>query len=450
MPDIVIVAASARLFPGLSKASVTERILGRPTAGHALTGARDLDCPTTLLIADHDILGDTAAQLRTAHQRCSTLELAPDCTPAAGLRAALTEHGPRHGTALVLPADAPLLTDVSLRTLLDAHARSRAAATILAAAPEATAHATVYAFDLALLCAALEKLAADGSRETAVLPEVERVLREERLQVERVLPGSGCEALRCTSPLDLSVARGLLRARINKEWIERGVKIIDPESTQIDAEVRLEPGAVIEPRVILRGSTVVETGAVVGPEATLADTIVRAGAGVVSAHAVGAVIGPGAQVGPFAYLRPGTVLGERTKVGTFVEVKQAEIAEGTQIAHLAYVGNAIVGRDVNIGAGTTFSLYDGVRKHETVVGDAAFIGCQTSLVAPVRIGPGAFTGAGSVITDDVPPGALAIARTAQHNVEAWVARHRPGTRWAAAAGGAEAPEETAAEGDDHV
>lgn len=432
MLDIVIVAASAQLVPGLSEAPVTERILGRPAIGHTLAAASALEAPT-LVLAHDPVVSAVGNELRATNPHCDLLEWAADPSPAAALLRTLAEHDAFDGTALILAADAPLLTDESLKTLIETHSRSRACATILATHPVDSAYKAAYAFDLPWLHVALEKLAPDRDSELALLPMIELLLSEERLQTGVTEPRTESEALRCVDPLTLSHVRGLLRTRINQAWITRGVMLIEPESAHIDAGVRLEPGVRIEPRVILRGSTVVEADAVIGPDATLSDTIVRAGAGVVSTHAVDAVIGAGAQIGPFAYLRPGTVLGERTKVGTFVEVKQAEIAEGTQIAHLAYVGNAVVGRDVNIGAGTTFSLYDGLRKHATVVGDAAFIGCQTSLVAPVRIGPGAFTGAGSVITDDVPAGALAIARPEQHNVDSWVTRHRPGTRWADAA-----------------
>src|SRR5690606_1146248 len=192
-----------------------------------------------------------------------------------------------------------------------------------------------------------------------------------------------------------------------------GVTILDPETAWIDVTARLAPDVVIDQNTQLRGATVVGEGATVGPDVTLIDTEVGEGATVVRAHAVGSVIGPGAQVGPYASLRPGSRLDARAKVGTFVETKNAHLGEGAKVGHQAYVGDATIGPYANIGAGTIFVNYDGVAKHRTEVGEAAFVGCDTSLVAPVTVGDGAYVAAGSAITRDVPPGALAVNRAPQ-------------------------------------
>jgi bifunctional UDP-N-acetylglucosamine pyrophosphorylase/glucosamine-1-phosphate N-acetyltransferase len=197
------------------------------------------------------------------------------------------------------------------------------------------------------------------------------------------------------------------------------------------------PDAVLEPGCHLRGTTTVEAGAVVGPDTTLLDTAVGPDASVVRSHCLGAAIGPGATVGPFSYLRPGTRLARGAKVGAFVETKNVEVGEGSKVPHLSYVGDATIGRGANVGAATVFVNYDGVQKHHTTIGDEVRIGSDTMLVAPVTVGDGAYTAAGSVITDDVPPGAMAVARAPQRNVAGWVRRRRAGSPAAKAAEAAE-------------
>jgi bifunctional UDP-N-acetylglucosamine pyrophosphorylase / glucosamine-1-phosphate N-acetyltransferase len=194
---------------------------------------------------------------------------------------------------------------------------------------------------------------------------------------------------------------------------------------------------VLEPGTQLRGSTAVATGAVIGPDTTLVDCVVGPGAGVVRSHCLGAEIGPEATVGPFSYLRPGTRLGAGAKVGAFVETKNVQVGDGSKVPHLSYVGDATIGRGANVGAATVFVNYDGVAKHHTTIGDQVRIGSDTMLVAPVTVGDGAYTAAGSVITSDVPPGAMAVARAPQRNVAGWVRRRRPGTPAAEAAAAAE-------------
>ena len=195
----------------------------------------------------------------------------------------------------------------------------------------------------------------------------------------------------------------------------------------------LEPDVILRPGTQLHGDTRVETGAEIGPDCTLTDTVVGAGARVVRAQCEGAEVGRGATVGPFAYLRPGARLGPAAKVGTFVEMKASEIGPGAKVPHLSYVGDATIGAGTNIGAATILVNYDGVAKHRTMVGEQVRIGSDTMLVAPVTIGDGAYTAAGSVITEDVPPGALGVGRGRQRNMTGWVERRAAGARPAAEA-----------------
>jgi bifunctional UDP-N-acetylglucosamine pyrophosphorylase / glucosamine-1-phosphate N-acetyltransferase len=224
-----------------------------------------------------------------------------------------------------------------------------------------------------------------------------------------------------------------MRDRIVARWMREGVTITDPQTTWMGVGVTLEPDVTIHQNTQLHGSTTIRSGAVVGPDATLTNTLVEPGATVVKSTCDGAEIGPDATVGPYSYLRPGTRLGAGGKIGGFVETKNAVIGEDTKVPHLTYVGDATIGEGANIGAGTVFVNYDGVDKHHTTVGDAAFVGSGSMLVAPTEIGPGAYVAAGSVITDPVPPGAIGVGRGRQRNVLGWVFRRRAGTKSAEAA-----------------
>jgi bifunctional UDP-N-acetylglucosamine pyrophosphorylase/glucosamine-1-phosphate N-acetyltransferase len=207
-----------------------------------------------------------------------------------------------------------------------------------------------------------------------------------------------------------------------------GVTILDPATTWIDVTVALGRDAVVDQNTQLRGGSVVGEEATIGPDVTLIDTVVGEGARVVRAHAVQSLIGPGAEVGPYASLRPASRLAAGAKVGTFVETKNSVIGEGAKVAHQAYVGDASIGPRANVGAGTIFVNYDGLAKHPTEVGEAAFVGSNSNLVAPVTVGDGAYVAAGSTITSDVPPGALGVARSRQRDIDGWVQLRRPGSR----------------------
>ena len=224
-----------------------------------------------------------------------------------------------------------------------------------------------------------------------------------------------------------------LNRRILERWMREGVTVIDPRNTWVDVDVDLSQDVTLMPGVILQGATTIAPGAVIGPDTTLQDVEVGENATVIRSHGSFAIIGDGANVGPFSYLRPGTQLGPGGKIGAFVETKNAVIGEGSKVPHLSYVGDAIIGDGANIGAGTIFANYDGVNKSTTHVGNSAFIGSNSVLVAPVDISDGAFVAAGSAVTDDVPAGGLAVARGRQRNVDDWLVRRRPGSKAARAA-----------------
>jgi bifunctional UDP-N-acetylglucosamine pyrophosphorylase / glucosamine-1-phosphate N-acetyltransferase len=230
------------------------------------------------------------------------------------------------------------------------------------------------------------------------------------------------------SRAELARAADVMRRRINEAHMDRGVTIVDPETVHIEPTVRIDRDAIIMPFTFLEGDTRIGSGAVVGPSVRLIDTGIGRDAEIQFAVARGARVGPRATVGPFASLRPGTVLEEGAKAGTFVEIKNTRVGRGSKVPHLSYIGDATIGRDANIGAATVTVNYDGFAKHRTVVGDGAKVGSDTMLVAPVKVGKGAFTGAGSVITEDVPAGALGIERSPQVNVPGYSDRARSRAR----------------------
>jgi bifunctional UDP-N-acetylglucosamine pyrophosphorylase/glucosamine-1-phosphate N-acetyltransferase len=212
-----------------------------------------------------------------------------------------------------------------------------------------------------------------------------------------------------------------------------GVTIVDPLSTWVDSTATVAQDVILMPGTAITGKTTVASGAVIGPRTTLHDCTVAQSARVLESYCTEAIIGEGANVGPFTFLRPGTKLLAGSKAGAYVEMKNATLGEGSKVPHLSYVGDAVIGEGSNIGAATIFVNYDGVEKHYTVVGDHVRIGSDSMLVAPVTIGDGAYTAAGSVITEDVPAGAMGVGRAKQRNVIGWVLRKRPGTKSAEAA-----------------
>jgi len=291
----------------------------------------------------------------------------------------------------------------------------------------------VYAFDTTVLRVALERIAADNAQREEYLTDVIALLISEGKTVAAIVADDWRETLGVNDRIQLADARRHMRDRIVAHWMREGVTITDPQTTWMGVRVRLDPDVTIHQNTQLHGSTYIRTGAVVGPDCTLRDTQVGPGATVVKSTCEGAEIGADAAVGPFSYLRPGTKLGPGGKIGAFVETKKADIGAGTKVPHLTYVGDATIGEDANIGAGTVFVNFDGIEKHHTTIGDAAFVGSGSMLVAPREVGAGVYVAAGSAITEDVPPGAIGIGRSRQRNVLGWVFRRRAGTKSAEAA-----------------
>jgi len=439
--------------PGTPK--VLHELAGLSMLGHVVRTARGLSPQHLLVVVGHE------RERVTAH----LTQLDPDAEAVVqdeqrgtghAVQVALDTVPDLEGTVVVVPGDAPLLTSETLGELVGAHALRRAATTLLTAeladptgygrvvreggavravvehrdADDAVRQITevatsVYAFDAAALREALPQLQPDNAQGEWYLTDVVGLHRAAGRTVGGQPAGDPDETMGVNDRVQLSAAARSLRDRIIAGHQRAGVGVLDPLTTWIDVDVQLEADATVHPGCQLHGRSTVAAGAEVGPETTLRDTEVAAGARVVRSHCLGAVVGPGAQVGPYSYLRPGARLGEGAKVGAFVEVKASTIGAGSKVPHLSYVGDATIGERSNIGAATVVVNYDGRDKHATQIGDDVRIGSDTMLVAPVSVGDGAYTAAGSVITDDVPAGALGVGRARQRNIDGWVARRRP-------------------------
>ncbi|MDX2647397.1 bifunctional UDP-N-acetylglucosamine diphosphorylase/glucosamine-1-phosphate N-acetyltransferase GlmU [Streptomyces sp. PA03-1a] len=464
-PAAVIVLAAGE---GTRMKSATPKVLhtisGRSLVGHVVAAARALEPDHLLVVVGHAReqvtahLAGTDAEIRTA------VQYEQNGTGHA-VRAGLAELPELTGTVVITAGDTPLLTPDTLRALVEAHAADGNAVTVLTAeVPDPTGYGRivrdadgsvlaiveqkdatdeqraipeinsgVFAFDAQLLTDALAKVTTDNAQGEEYLTDTLGILREAGHRVGASVAGDHREIAGINNRVQLAEARRILNDRLLHRAMLEGATIMDPASTWLDVTVEFEPDTLVLPNTQLYGATRLASGAVVGPNCTLTDTLVGPGATVSNTVAVSAEIGEAASVGPFAYLRPGAKLGPKAKAGTYVEMKNATLGEGTKVPHLSYVGDATIGDHTNIGAASVFVNYDGQAKHHTTIGSHCRTGSDNMFVAPVTVGDGAYTAAGSVITKDVPAGSLAVARGQQRNIEGWVARKRPGSAAAHAA-----------------
>jgi bifunctional UDP-N-acetylglucosamine pyrophosphorylase/glucosamine-1-phosphate N-acetyltransferase len=363
----------------------------------------------------------------------------------------------RHGVVIVLAGDVPLIEPELLRELGTAHAASKAVATMVTAvlddprgygrvvrdaAGELVAvvetkvagdasvaelaisevNTGIYAFDGDALLDALEEVGADNAQRERYLPDVLGILRARGAAIGTFAASDPAVVLGVNDRVGLAAVRAEAQRRIHERHMLAGVTIVQPSSTSIDVAVAIGEDTVIEPCTQLLGSTRVGGAATVGPHSTLIDALLGDRVSVVHSHLVRCEVREGASVGPFAHLRPDALLREGSKVGTFVEVKNSDVGAGSKIPHLSYVGDADIGEHSNLGAGSITANYDGANKHRTTIGARVHGGVDTSFVAPVTVGDDAWTAAGTVVTNDVPPGALAVARGRQRNVERYAER----------------------------
>jgi bifunctional UDP-N-acetylglucosamine pyrophosphorylase / glucosamine-1-phosphate N-acetyltransferase len=425
-------------------------VAGRTLLGWALDNTAPLDAAETVVV-----VGDGAASVIEALPDGITHAVQdPQLGTGDAVRIGLGGFTDRVSTVLVVPADMPLLSAATFRSVVDGHTQSQTAATVLSAvvrdptgygrvlrdgdavvaiveetdaSPDQRSvdevNTSVYAFDRAPLESALAGLGNENAQGEYYLTDVVRLLVAAGDGVSAVATEEA-EALGVNSHVELALAATELRRRINRRLMEDGVAMIDPDRVYVDAGVAVAPGARLYPDVYLEGATAVGAGAEVGPNVHARDTTIAEGAMVRWAVLDRASVGRDALVGPFTHLRPDAELGERTKAGAFVEIKGSVIGAGSKVPHLSYVGDTEIGEGSNLGAGTVTVNYDGFKKHRTKIGNRVRIGSDTMLVAPVEIGDDAYTGAGSVITEDVAPGALAIERSPQTEIPGYAERRK--------------------------
>jgi bifunctional UDP-N-acetylglucosamine pyrophosphorylase/glucosamine-1-phosphate N-acetyltransferase len=436
-------------------AKVLHAICGRSLLEHVLVAAAALEAKETLVVVGH-LRDQVIHHLEDSDQTSTPVVQAEQNGTGHATRIALDAAGASEGTVVVLPGDVPLISTETLQALVQRHNAINAAATLLTTVlDDPTGYGrivrttdgqveaivedrdatdaqrqlnevgtSIYAFEIAKLRAALKRVTTDNVQGEEYLTDVIGLLVGDG-DVVAAITAPATETIGVNDRVQLALVRRTMRDRIVEHWMREGVTIVDPQTTWMGVRVTLEPDCVIHQNTQMHGPTHVAAFAEVGPDSTLRNTKVGRGAKVIKSHCTGAEIGAEATVGPFAYLRPGTKLGRGAKAGAFTELKNARVGDDSKIPHLSYVGDAEIGERANIGAGTIFVNYDGVDKHETKVGDDARVGSDTMLVAPVEIGDGAYTAAGSVVTEDVPPGAIGVGRAKQRNIDGWVEKRRP-------------------------
>ena len=463
---------------------VLHELCGRSMLGHVLSATAELNPERTSVVVGHareQVVEHLTAVAPTAHTAVQAEQNGTGHAVRMAVDALRETAVELSGTVVLTYGDTPLLRGQTLAELVAEHEASGNAATVLSArvpdpagygriirddtdaVAEIVEHADaseqqrgvdeinsgMYAFDGAALAEIVYQLGRDNAKGEEYITDAVALLRTAGRRVGAFVAADWVEIQGVNDRVQLAEARGHLNARLLRRLMRDGVTVVDPASTWVDVGVEVGPDSVLEPQTRLLGATVVGEATHLGPGVSLRDSTVGAEVTVLHTVAEEARVGPGASVGPYAYLRPGAVVAARAKVGTFVEVKNSTVGEDTKVPHLTYVGDADLGRGVNIGASSVFVNYDGVAKNRSQVGDHARTGSDNMFIAPVRVGEGAYTGAGAVIREDVPPGALGVSDGhRQRNIEGWVPRRRPGTAAAKAAQQAQETEaqETEAQG----
>lgn len=459
---VIVLAAGAGTRMKSRTPKILHEIGGRSLVGHALHAARTIRPQELALVVRHerDLVAAHVAAVDPA-----ALIVDQDEVPGTGraVEAALAALDALHpqqqvsGTVVVTYGDVPLLTGQLLGELVASHEAGNNAVTVLTAVlDDATGYGRIlraadgsvsgirehkdatdaeraireinsgiYAFDAAVLRDSLAHVTTDNAQGEKYLTDVLGLARAAGGRVAAVVTEDRWQVEGANDRVQLSALGAELNRRTVEAWMRAGVTVVDPATTWIDATVSLDEDVRLLPNIQLHGTTTVARNAVVGPDTTLTDVQVGEGAKVIRTHGSGSTIGAKASVGPFTYLRPGTVLGETGKIGAFYETKNVTIGRGSKLSHLGYAGDAEIGEDTNIGCGNITANYDGEKKHRTVIGSGVRTGSNTVFVAPVRVGDGAYSGAGAVIRRDVPPGALVLSLAKQENAEGWVLANRP-------------------------
>ncbi len=445
---VVILAAGLGTRMKSKTAKVLHRICGRPMISW-VSGAAQAVSPQRFLVVLAPDLADAVHQVLP--QNTEAVLQAQQLGTGDALRATAAALEWFAGDLLVMNGDAPLITAAALQGLLNAHRQALPACTMLtveAGDPSGYGricrdadgrvariveerdanlaekniceiNAGVYIFNAGALWPALEQLETGNSQGEFYLTDVVEILASDGQAVLAHEIDDPAVVLGVNSRKDLAAAERVMQRRILDRHMIEGVTVRDPSCTYVEADVKIGRDTLLEPMTMLAGNTQIGEDCVIGPAARVADSVIDDGVTLVASYVLGAKIASGCSVGPFAYLRPGARLLQAAKVGTFVEIKNSVVGEAAKVPHLSYIGDAEIGSRTNIGAGNITANYDGLSKFRTVVGSGVHTGADTVFVAPVAVGDGAMTGAGSVITGDVPAEALGIARAKQKNIEGY-------------------------------
>ena len=460
---VVVLAAGGGTRMKSKTSKLLHSVAGRPMLSYAVAAAAELQ-PEHLVV----VVGHLREQVEEhlAHDWPNVeIALQPERNGTGGAVACgIAGLGEIHGEVVVTYGDVPMLQGATLTSLVEAHRSQGNLVTVLTAnVPDPTGYGRIvrdgdqiarivehkdatadereiheinsgiYVFDADELRAGLASLNADNAQGELYLTDVIGHARSVGGRVGTFVTDDLWQTEGVNDRVQLAAMNAEMNRRICEHWMREGVTIVDPRTTWIENDVTIEADATILPNTQLLGATAIAAGAVVGPDTTLRDVAVGADSHVIRTHAELATIGVGCEVGPYSRIRPGTELGDGGKIGSFVETKNAHIGAGSKVPHLTYCGDAWLGEGVNVGAGTIFANYDGVHKSATHLGDHVFIGSNSVLVAPIDVADGAFVAAGSAVVEDVPAGALAVARGRQHVSEGWVAKRRPDSKADAAA-----------------
>ena len=451
---IVILAAGKGTRMKSSLPKVLHRVAGLPMIEHVIAAANRLSPSSTTVVIGH--YADAVRGALAAHANISFVVQEPQLGTAHALLTTEPLLRDHTGTLVLLSGDVPALASTTLERLVQQHVRTRAAATVITARvanpygygrivrdggaiariveqKDATEderaiteiNSGIYAFDLDGLFGAVRSIGSSNAQREYYLPDLVSIFRGQGRPVETISVDDATEIQGINSRMELASLGRQLRQRKNEELMAAGVTLEDPDTAYIDADVQIGQDTIIKPCVTIESGTIVGSSCVVHSGVRIAGSTIGDRA-VVFDHSVltDSVVGADSAVGPFAHLRGHAHVAPRAKVGNFVELKKTVLGEGSKAMHLAYLGDAVIGASVNIGAGTITCNYDGTRKHVTNIGDGAFIGSDSQLIAPVTVGEGAYVGTGTTIREDVPAGSLAVSAGKQRNIEGWVEKRK--------------------------
>lgn len=442
----VILAAGEGKRMKSQYSKVIHKVGGKPIIERVCNSVKKADIDKCVVVVGHkreqviELMGDRVVyavqeeQLGTGHAVMQAIQYIKDAD-----------------RVVVLCGDAPLITDVTIKEALKMHEERSLSATIITAEFEDPAgygrivrdnnsnvvgivedkdttkeqklikevNSSMYCFDKGALCNALDKLDNNNAQNEYYLTDVIKIMINENKKVDTYIVPDKDEIMGINNKIQLSEAEAILRKKINYRHMANGVTLINPDNTYIEEDVVIGSDTIIYPGTILEGNTTIGNGCVIAQNNRITNTVIGNETEIVSSVLIDSKVGNNTHIGPFAWLRPKSNVGDNIRIGDFVEIKNSNIGNGTKVSHLTYVGDSDIGENVNFGCGTVTVNYDGINKHRTVVGNNVFIGCNTNLVAPVKLGDRVYTAAGTTVTEDVPDDALVIGRCRQEVKENW-------------------------------